>query len=150
MPESMKTEDYKATVMPKKGRDPGKPGKKPSKSGLLTTSDNGTIKIRWIKIIEDNATGGGKKLLFAGTQTGSTNLQGGYFMTSSSSFDTWFALLLASFKSTDGAPVMVTYTTDPSVSRRYSYYEEISGNPISIPDPVPVTALILRNTTALT
>ena len=96
-------------------------------------SDSGTIKIRWIKIVTDNGT---NRLFYAGTPTGSGNLQGGYFDTNDSNFTTWFNKLLASFNSADSSPTLVTYDYNTSNRRVYVYYEQID-NPAPTPPETP-------------
>lgn len=124
---------------------------KPSASAeieLTSLTASGTaIRIQWIRIVKD---GGAKRLFFAGFPTGSTSLTGGYFDTNHSSFNTWFSLLLASFNSTDASPVYVTFTTDITSRRNYTYYEQISWPPYTPPEFPAYTSLSHPLTLSLT
>lgn len=123
---------------------------KPAQTALLnvtTSISSGTsIKIRWIRIIKD---GSANRLLFAGTPSGSSSLTGGYFDTDHAQFSAWFGLLLDSFNSSDASPVYVTFTSNLTYRRNYTYYEQISWPAYTPPEFPAFTSLNLPLTDSL-
>lgn len=115
---------------------------KPAQTAELnvkTSTTNGTsIKIRWIRIVKD---GSSNRLFFAGTPSGSSSLTGGYFDTDHAQFSTWFGLLLDSFNSSDASPMYVTYTSNLSYRRNYTYYDQISWPAYTPPEYPAFTSL---------